>query len=79
MPTTSCDLLITAIETNSHHGVGILLPRVFPDSKDFVCIRTTSIYNGEEPFGSAQLGLKFLLGCLKLQKLGREAGGDLLL
>lgn len=46
------DLLITAIETNDHHGVGILLQRFFPDSKDFVCLRTTSLYQGNEPFGS---------------------------
>ncbi len=48
-----CDLLITASETNSHHGVGIFLQRLFPNSTDFVCLRTTSLYNGEEPFGSA--------------------------
>lgn len=53
MPASSCDLLITATETNSHHGAGILLQRLFPDSAAFVCIRTTSLYNGEEPFGSA--------------------------
>lgn len=53
MPTPSQDLLITALEVNSHHGVGILLQRFFPDSASFVCVRTTSLYNGEEPFGSA--------------------------
>src|SRR5262245_41692508 len=47
------DLLITATETNDHHGVGILLQRFFPDSRDFVCLRTTSLYHGNEPFGSS--------------------------
>lgn len=53
MPSESRDLLITATETNSHHGAGILLQRLFPDSAEFVCLRTTSLYNGEEPFGAA--------------------------
>jgi hypothetical protein len=47
------DLLITAAETNHHHGVGILLQRFFGDSSPFVCLRTTSLYGGDEPFGSA--------------------------
>ena len=47
------DLLVSAVETNDHHGVGILLQRFFPDSIEFACLRTTSMYNGQEPFGSA--------------------------
>lgn len=47
------DLLITAVETNDRHGVGILLQRIFRDSSEFVCLRTTSLYGGFEPFGSA--------------------------
>jgi hypothetical protein len=46
------DLLITAIETNDHHGVGILLQRMFGQGEDFVCLRTTSQHGGHEPFGS---------------------------
>jgi len=49
----SFDLLITAAETNSHHGVGIFLQRLFPDSSRIVCLRTVSLYGGEEPFGAA--------------------------
>lgn len=47
------DLIITASETNSHHGVGIFLQRLFPDNGNFVCLRTSSLYGGEEPFGAA--------------------------
>lgn len=47
------DLLITAIETNNHHGVGILLQRMFGQGEDFVCLRTTSQHGGHEPFGTA--------------------------
>lgn len=53
------DLLITSIEINSHHGVGILLQRLFPDSTSFVCLRTASLHNGEETFGSAHHALLF--------------------
>lgn len=47
------DLLITAIETNDHHGVGIILQRMFGKGEEFVCLRTTSQHGGLEPFGSA--------------------------
>lgn len=47
------DLLITAVETNERHGVGVLLRRIFHDSSEFVCLRTTSLYGGHEPFGTA--------------------------
>ena len=51
------DLLITAVETNDHHGVGILLQRFFPESAGFVCLRSTSLYGGNESFGGAHLEL----------------------
>jgi len=51
-PKPARDLLITAIETNDHHGVGILLQRMFARGEDFVCLRTTSQHGGHEPFGS---------------------------
>ncbi len=56
------DLLITAVETNDKHGVGILLQRLFPDSSEFVCLRTMSLYGGLESFGSAthELRSKYL-------------------
>lgn len=46
------DLLITAVETNDRHGVGIHLQRLFPDSREFVALRTTSLYQGRESFGA---------------------------
>lgn len=47
------DLLITAVETNEHHGSGILLRRLFGTGGEMVCIRTASLYGGDEPFGFA--------------------------
>lgn len=52
------DLLITAVETNDSHGVGILLQRIFPDSSEFVCLRTMPLYGGVESFGSASHELR---------------------
>lgn len=43
------DLLITAVETNDHHGVGILLQRLFADTSGFVHLRTSSLYPAEPP------------------------------
>ena len=45
------DLIISAIEINQHHGVGILLQRFFPDSTNLVTLRSSSVYGGEESFG----------------------------
>lgn len=47
------DLLVTAVEINDRHGVGILLQRLFPDSSEFVCLRSASLYGGAETFGRA--------------------------
>ncbi|SDS27230.1 hypothetical protein [Opitutus sp. GAS368] len=45
------DLIVSAIEINPHHGVGILLQRLFPDSTNLVTLRSFSVYGGEESFG----------------------------
>ncbi len=52
------DLLITANETNHHHGVGIFLQRLFGDGKGFICLRSTTMYGGQESFGDEHLELK---------------------
>lgn len=51
MAHTSHDLIVSAIEINRHHGVGILLQRFFPDSANLVTLRSSSVYGGEESFG----------------------------
>ncbi|ATC64740.1 hypothetical protein CMV30_12640 [Nibricoccus aquaticus] len=52
------DLLITANETNHHHGVGIFLQRLFGTGPGFICLRSTTMYGGQEPFGDEHLELK---------------------
>jgi hypothetical protein len=51
------NLLISAVEINDHHGVGIFLRRLFPDSSNFIAIRSSSLYEGENLFGSAEFEL----------------------
>src|SRR5688572_8934933 len=67
------DLLITAVETNDSHGVGILLQRLFPDSSKFVCLRTMPLYGGSESFGSArhELCSKYLTVAETREQLNR--------
>ena len=51
------NLLISAVEINDHHGVGIFLRRLFPDSRNFIAIRSSSLYGGDNQFGSAEFEL----------------------
>jgi len=55
------NLLISAVEINDHHGVGIFLRRLFPDSGNFITIRSSPLYGGENRFGSTgfELGSEF--------------------
>ena len=48
------NLLISAVEINDHHGVGIFLRRLFPDSRNFITIRSASLYGGHNQFGSVE-------------------------
>lgn len=52
------DLIVSAIEINNHHGVGILLQRFFPDPTDLVTLRSLTVYGGKELFGTGHHELK---------------------
>ncbi len=54
----SCNVLISHGEINNHHGVGILLQRIFPDSSNFVSIRSKNIYDGYQSFGNKNFCLQ---------------------
>src|SRR5689334_22900814 len=58
MPHDYHDLVISATEINNHHGVGILLQRFFPDSSQLVTLRSLTVYQGEEFFGTGHHELK---------------------
>jgi hypothetical protein len=52
---TQVDVVIYAVEINDRHGVGILVQRIFPDSKNIISIRAIDIYGGEHTFGGVAL------------------------
>jgi hypothetical protein len=47
-------IIVSAVEINDDHGVGIFLRRLFPDTGNFIAIRSASLYPGENRFGSAE-------------------------
>ena len=51
------DFIITHCEINDLHGVGVLLKRLFFDSKNILTIRSTNLYGGKQNFGSDDLCL----------------------
>jgi hypothetical protein len=51
------DVVVSAFEVNELHGVGILLLRIFPDSRSIVSIRSASYYAGTKLFGAARFCL----------------------
>jgi FkbM family methyltransferase len=59
-PLPTVDLIITANEINNSHGVGIFLQRIFGTGQDFLCVRSRTMYGGDEPFGSHHCELRSL-------------------
>jgi hypothetical protein len=59
------DLIVTHSEVNNRHGTGILLQRLFPDSREIVTIRSKNLYDGCQEFGAFDL-------CLPSEKLSRS-------
>lgn len=45
------DILVSHCEVNSHHGVGILLQRIFSDTQNLISLRSKNLYEGIQSFG----------------------------
>jgi len=45
------DAIVTHIEVNHHHGVGVLMYRLFGSSPDIFSIRSRNYYDGRQEFG----------------------------
>jgi hypothetical protein len=45
--TSGCTILVSAVEINDHHGVGIYLARLFQRDANVIALRSTSIYGGQ--------------------------------
>lgn len=47
------DAIVSHIEVNDHHGVGVLLARMFGQYDNIVSIRSKDFYEGRQAFGTA--------------------------
>jgi hypothetical protein len=46
------DAIVSHIEVNDHHGVGVLLARLFSECDNIVSIRSKDFYEGRQTFGA---------------------------
>ena len=53
----SYDVMVSHIEINYQHGVGVLIQRIFPESSNFFSIRSKNLYGGHQDFGSREVCL----------------------
>jgi hypothetical protein len=53
----SYDIIVSHIEINYQHGVGVLVQRIFPESSHFFSIRSKNFYDGHQEFGSQKVCL----------------------
>jgi hypothetical protein len=51
-PPQEADAIVAHIEINQHHGVGVLLERLFGASENIVSIRSQNYYDGKQSFGA---------------------------
>jgi hypothetical protein len=49
------DAIVTHIEVNDHHGVGVLVNRLFGQSDNVLSIRSKDAYNGKQQFGTTHV------------------------
>jgi FkbM family methyltransferase len=52
------DIITSHSEINDQHGVGVLLQRIFPNSSNFVSIRSRNLYDGHQSFGIKEFCLQ---------------------
>jgi hypothetical protein len=51
-PPQDADAIVAHIEINDHHGVGVLLRRIFGHEDNIVSIRSRDFYDGRQEFGA---------------------------
>jgi len=51
-PAEEADAIVAHAEVNEHHGVGVLLKRLFGDHKNVLSIRSRDLYGGRQAFGA---------------------------
>ncbi len=55
LPQNDADAIITHIEVNDHHGVGVLIRRLFGRSENILSIRSQNVYGGYQEFGARHI------------------------
>ena len=51
------DLLLSHVEVTRLQGTGVLIQRFFPDAKDFITLRSRTLYQGKLDFGGIHFSL----------------------
>lgn len=54
---SGADAIVTHVEVNDHHGVGVLLRRLFGADPNVVSIRSRELYGGRQEFGALRLSI----------------------
>jgi hypothetical protein len=54
-PLEEADAIVSHIEVNNHHGVGVLLNRLFGTDTNILSIRSKDYYQGHQSFGAANI------------------------
>lgn len=55
--TTPRDLLLSHVEVNELQGTGVFLRRLFPDTRNFITLRSRTLYQGKVDFGGVHFSL----------------------
>ncbi len=71
------DALVTGVEVNDSHGVGVFLRRLFPANESFVVFRSRTLYGGANNFGGREVLIGDRFGSVDdlRRRLRAEAGG----
>jgi hypothetical protein len=56
-PPQNADVVVSHAEVNAHHGVGVLLLRMFGSAENIVSFRSKDLYGGKQSFGAMNVCL----------------------
>jgi hypothetical protein len=54
---SDADAVVTHVEVNAHHGVGVLIDRLFGSDPNIVSVRSRDLYEGRQEFGALRLNV----------------------
>src|SRR5271157_5546124 len=80
--TSGCTVIISAVEINDHHGVGVYLARLFGHDPNVIALRSRSLYGGHCIFSprSYEIGRSTFVGLAQwrssMATLSRNFGAE---